>query len=138
MATKKKEAGKYYEGIGRRKAATARVRLTPSSKAEFVINDTQDLKDYFDTEELRVIAQEALNKVAKKKDYAVSARVSGGGIRAQAEAIRLGTARALIKHEESLRGDLKKEGLLKRDARVKERKKFGLKKARRAPQWSKR
>lgn len=132
------KTSKYIEGIGRRKRAVARVRIMADKKGSFVINGTKDLPTYFPGAELQKIAQEALTKANKEKEFSVSVLVRGGGIRAQAEAIRLGIARALIKHDKTLREDLKKEGFLKRDARVKERRKFGLKKARKAPQWSKR
>jgi len=136
MATTKTE--RYIEGIGRRKSAVARVRITPSSKTTFVINESRTPEEHFPNKELQKTVHEALISTGNDKKFSVSVHVSGGGMRAQAEAIRLGIARALIKHEESLRGDLKKAGFLKRDPRVKERKKFGLKKARKAPQWSKR
>jgi len=129
---------KYIEGIGRRKRAIARVRITPDGKGNFVINDTKDLKEYFSNEELRQVCQASFKKIGKEKDFSVSVRVSGGGMRAQADAIRLGISRALVEHEQMFRGELKKAGFLKRDPRIKERKKFGLKKARKAPQWSKR
>lgn len=136
MATK--ETKKYIEGIGRRKRAIARVRITPGGKGKFVINDEKDVEGYFPNEELQLVTRAALSEVKKEKSFDISVHVRGGGKRAQAEAIRLGTARALVEHDNELRDDLKKAGYLKRDARVKERKKFGLKKARKAPQWSKR
>lgn len=129
---------KYIEGIGRRKRAVARVRITPDKKGTFVINETKDVATYFPGAELQKIVNEALKTVGKEKEFSVSVLVRGGGIRAQAEAIRLGIARALVEYDKELREGLKKEGFLMRDARVKERKKFGLKKARKAPQWSKR
>ncbi len=132
-----KKADRYIEGIGRRKRAIARVRIMKDGKGTFIVNDRK-LDDYFATEELQKIAKEALVTVKKEKDFSVSVHISGGGIRAQAEAVRLGTARALVEYDKDLRGELKSEGFLMRDPRVKERKKFGLKKARRAPQWSKR
>lgn len=124
-------AGKYYEGIGRRKTATARVRLFQKEEG-FIING-KELENYFFISELRKIVKEALLKNIK-----VSVHVAGGGIRAQAEAIRLGIARALVKIDESHRPALKIQGFLSRDPRKVERKKPGLKKARRAAQWSKR
>ena len=130
-------ATKYIEGIGRRKEAVARVRIMEDKKGTFVIND-KDLQDYFSLDELKAAAKQSLTSSEKEKDFSVSVHVSGGGIRAQAEAIRLGIARALVKHDEELRTSLKKEGFLKRDPRAKERRKFGLKKARKASQWSKR
>jgi small subunit ribosomal protein S9 len=132
MATEKKDV--YIEGIGRRKEAVARVRITPASKTSFVVND-KPLADYFKTEMLQKIAQEALEE---KGEFSVSIKVNGGGVNSQAESVRLGIARALIKKDLELRKDLKSKGFLKRDPRVKERRKFGLKKARKAAQWSKR
>jgi small subunit ribosomal protein S9 len=132
MATAKTE--KYIEGIGRRKESVARVRITPASKTSFVIND-KAIADYFKTETLQKIAKEALDE---KGEFFVSVKVNGGGVNSQAESVRLGIARALIKSDIELRKDLKSKGFLKRDPRVKERRKFGLKKARKAAQWSKR
>lgn len=127
---------RYVEGIGRRKTSTARVRITPSSKNSFKINE-RDLASYFPTAELQKIVEEALSK-GKFGHFSVSAHIKGGGVHSQAEALRHGIARALVKSEASLRENLKKLGFLKRDPRAKERRKFGLKKARKAPQWSKR
>lgn len=136
MPTKEKTAERYIEAIGRRKTATARVRLTPASKGSFKVND-RTLDSYFPTEELRKIAEEAVEK-AKIGNFNISAHLKGGGVHSQAEALRHGISRALIIHEQSLRTKMKSAGLLKRDPRAKERRKFGLKKARKAPQWSKR
>lgn len=122
---------KYWEGIGRRKSATARVRLTKGGRT-FIINDKK-VKDYFAIDELCQITKEAL-----PKGFGASVKIKGGGSKSQAEAIRLGIARALIKIDEKLRPELKVQGFLRRDPRKKERKKPGLKKARRAPQWQKR
>jgi|SRR3989344_8948153 len=132
------EKGRYIEGIGRRKTASARVRITPSAKTSFTINDGKDLATYFPVAELRRIIEEPFAKIIPDTAFSVSVRITGGGVRAQAEALRLGIARALLIHEETLRTKLKKAGFLKRDPRSKERRKFGLKKARKAPQWSKR
>lgn len=132
MATAKTDV--YIEGIGRRKESVARVRITPASKTSFVIND-KTISDYFKTETLQRIVQEALNE---KGEWSVSVKVNGGGVNSQAESIRLGIARALIKKDLEFRKDLKAKGFLKRDPRVKERRKFGLKKARKSAQWSKR
>ncbi len=128
---------KYTEGIGRRKNAIARVRLTKASKNSLSVNG-KDLKQYFAIREHQHIVTEALKSGPVETSFAVSAKVSGGGINAQAEAIRHGIARALIEIDGNLRPVLKHAGFLKRDPRAKERKKFGLKKARKAPQWSKR
>ena len=135
--TKQKTAKKYFEAVGRRKEAVARVRITPDSKTEFVVNDKQ-LTEYFAIVTLHMIAEAALNLTQMKKDMGVSVKGVGSGVHAQAEAIRLGIARALIKLSPELRTPLKQAGFLKRDPRQVERKKFGLRKARRAPQWSKR
>jgi small subunit ribosomal protein S9 len=132
-----KSTEKYIEGIGRRKSAVARVRIYPAAKNSFVVND-QTLENYFKTESLMKIAEEALTDVEVGKTYKVSAKINGGGVNAQAESVRLGLARALVKENEELRKELKKKGYLKRDPRIVERKKFGLKKARKSAQWSKR
>jgi small subunit ribosomal protein S9 len=134
MAEKKAE--RYIEAIGRRKTSTARVRITPGSKTTFKIND-RDLATYFPTAELRRIAESAV-VTAKEGAFTITAVIKGGGVHSQAEALRHGIARALIMHDTELRERLKKVGMLKRDPRMKERRKFGLKKARKAPQWSKR
>ena len=124
---------KYIEGIGRRKSAVARVRITPASKTSFVIND-KNIADYFKTASLQRTVEEALGE----KTYSVSVKVIGGGIASQAESVRLGLSRALVKENAETRKELKAKGFLKRDPRIKERRKFGLKKARKAAQWSKR
>lgn len=134
METKNK---KYTEAVGRRKTAIARVRISPASKQSFAINE-RELSDFFPTTEMQTIAREALEKSGSENHYAVSAKVQGGGIHAQAESVRHGIARALSIHEPKLRDTVKKLGFLKRDSRAVERKKFGLKKARKAPTWSKR
>ncbi|MCI0619860.1 30S ribosomal protein S9 [Candidatus Wolfebacteria bacterium] len=129
---------KYFEGIGRRKEAVARVRMTPDEGKAVTVNDRK-LDEYFQVTRLALVAQAPLAvEGITVKQPTVSVKVSGGGQTAQAEAIRLGLARALIKYNTEFRPALKKAGYLKRDPRVVERKKFGLKKARRAPQWSKR
>ena len=127
---------KYTEGIGRRKEAIARVRLTPATKTSFKINE-KSLADYFKTENLQRLVQEALNTEGVG-NFEISVHVRGGGNSAQAESIRLGISRALVDIDSEKRKELKKRGYLKRDPRVKERKKFGKKKARKSPQWSKR
>lgn len=128
---------KYIEAVGRRKTAVARVRLFNSKKSSTVVND-KDFQIYFPTFALQKTVQEATTLIKLSNKFLITVKVNGGGISAQAEAVRHGIARALVKYDIELRTDLKKEGFLKRDSRVKERKKFGLKKARRAPQWSKR
>ncbi len=136
-APKAKASGRYIEAVGRRKTAVARVRITEGTKSNFVINE-KDLQTYFPTEELRTVARDAFSTSKVPVKFAVSALIKGGGIHAQAEALRHGIARALVSYDEELRPELKKEGFMKRDPRMKERKKPGLKKARKAAQWSKR
>ncbi len=128
---------KYFEAVGRRKTAVARVRLFPAKTTSYEVNG-KSLEAYFQVKELQVTAAEAfaIGKAAER--FMVSAKVSGGGIAAQSEALRHGISRALTVYDIQLRGALKKAGFLKRDARAKERRKFGLKKARKSPQWAKR
>ncbi len=128
---------RYIEAVGRRKTAIARVRITPSAKASFHVND-ENLEEYFGTKELRASAMNPITEAKLTTKFKVTAMVKGGGITGQAEAIRHGVARALVEHDAELRKNMKKLGFLKRDPRAKERRKFGLKKARKAPQWSKR
>jgi len=137
MATETKKTNQYIEAVGRRKTAVARVRLTEASKNQFEINE-KDLATYFPTGELQEVATESFEKSKVPAKFKVTAKITGGGIHAQAESLRHGISRALVLFDEELRKNLKKAGFLKRDPRVKERKKFGLRKARRAPQWSKR
>lgn len=134
MAT---STAKYFEAVGRRKTSSARARISEASKASFEVND-KDLATYFGTATLQQKASEALLKAGEAQKFAVTVKVQGGGIASQSEAVRHAISRALLKYDHNLRSDLKKEGFLKRDPRVKERRKFGLKKARKAPQWSKR
>lgn len=129
---------KYIEGIGRRKTATARVRLTPAKATSVIVNEIP-LAEYFKTAaQQRDVLSVLEAKEAGIEDYSITVKVSGSGLSAQAEAIRLGIARALVKEKAIRRSVLKPLGLLKRDSRSVERKKFGLLKARRRPQWSKR
>ncbi len=128
---------KYFEAIGRRKTSTARVRITEASKTTFTVNG-RDAKEYFQTEEQRQLVQDAFLKGRPGSKWHIEVKVTGGGIHSQAEAVRHGLARALVETDIELRGKLKTLGFLKRDPRAKERRKFGLKKARKAPQWSKR
>jgi small subunit ribosomal protein S9 len=127
---------KYTEAVGRRKTAVARVRITPSAKGAFKVNE-KDLATYFPTAELRKVVEEAV-EISKLGKFLVTAHIKGGGVHSQAEAMRHGIARALVKYDDANKTKLKTAGLLKRDPRAKERRKFGLKKARKAPQWSKR
>jgi len=121
---------------GRRKEAIARVRLVPGT-GNFDVNG-RTLDDYFPTRVHRMVAVAPLKLVGREKDFDVIATIRGGGIAGQAGAIRLGIARALLDLDPELRAQLKAEGYLRRDAREKERRKYGLKKARKAPQYSKR
>lgn len=127
----------YIAAIGRRKTSTARIRVTESSKTSLIIND-KPVDEYFATQELVRVAREALQAPELEKDYSVTVIVKGGGNHSQAEAIRHGIARALSLIDDTLKTKVKKLGFLKRDARSKERRKFGLKKARKSSQWSKR
>lgn len=129
--------GQYYQAVGSRKTAVARVRLFKGSDQKFLVNE-KPLEQYFLDFDLQRISKEALEKVSCSDKFSVSVRVTGGGIHAQAEAIRHGISRALILFDSDLKKKLKKSGFLTRDPRMRERKKFGLKRARRAPQWSKR
>lgn len=127
---------KYFEAVGRRKTSVARVRLFPERK-DFLINQ-KSFENYFPTFELQKIVKEALEKVNCLDKFGISVLVRGGGIHSQAEAVRHGIARALVLYNPKLRTILKEASFLKRDSRMRERKKFGLKRARRAPQWQKR
>ena len=121
---------------GRRKEAVARVRLVPGT-GQFDING-RTLEEYFPTRVHRMIAASPLKLVDRDKDFDVIATLRGGGVNGQAGALRLGIARVLLDIDPAYRGALKAEGYLRRDAREKERRKYGLKKARKAPQYSKR
>lgn len=130
------KSARYIAGVGRRKTAVAIVRLT-AGKGHHTVND-KPLSEYFGLESWRERALGPIKLIGKSGKYDISARVSGGGISAQADAISLGIARALLSDNEELKPTLKKSNLLTRDARGKERRKYGLKKARKAPQFSKR
>jgi small subunit ribosomal protein S9 len=123
--------------IGRRKTAVARVKLVRGGSGVIRIND-KAFTTYFPTSELQRIVLEPLRTVSLEKSFDMSVVAQGGGIHSQAEAVRLGVARALIKEQADFRTSLKKLGFLTRDPRAKERKKPGLRRARRSPQWSKR
>ena len=125
----------HFNAVGRRKSAVARVRLV-AGEAKIVINN-RDIENYFGYETLKMTVRQPLT-LTKVSGYDVLVNVNGGGFTGQAGAIRHGIARALCKANPELRGDLKKAGFLTRDPRMKERKKYGLKAARRAPQFSKR
>jgi small subunit ribosomal protein S9 len=130
-----KTTDRYIETVGRRKTSVARVRLTPASKTTFLVNE-KELDVYFPVKEMQDIVKQPFSEIEGK--FKVTAHIKGGGIHSQSEAMRHGIARALVEGQAELRKDLKKAGYLKRDPRAKERRKFGLKKARKAPQWSKR
>lgn len=128
----------YHYGTGRRKSSVARVHLFPNGTGAITING-RDIDDYFGLETLKLIVRQPLDTTDLLGKVDISATVSGGGVTGQAGAIRHGIARALLQYDtENLRPILKKAGLLTRDPRMKERKKYGLKAARRAPQFSKR
>jgi len=127
----------YIETVGRRKTAIARVRITEAGKSSFIIND-KDIQEFFPTDELQKVSRDAITESKLPQKFKVTVVVKGGGMAGQADAIRHGLSRALIELDPTLRKSLKALGFLKRDPRAKERRKFGLKKARKAPQWSKR
>ena len=126
----------YYYGTGRRKSSVARVRVYPGT-GKITIND-RDIDDYFGLETLKLIVRQPLALTGTEEKFDIVCRVNGGGVTGQAGAIRHGLSRALLQFDENLRPALKKAGFLTRDPRMKERKKYGLKGARRAPQFSKR
>lgn len=127
---------RYAESVGRRKTAVARVRITKGT-GKFVLND-KTVESYFPTARLRQFATSPLSRLQMTDKLDLSVKVGGGGVRAQAEAVRHGIARALIVMEPGYKKQLRGFGYLTRDPRMVERKKYGLKKARRAPQWAKR
>ena len=128
---------KYIIAVGRRKTAIATVRVMAAPTSSVIVNG-KTTKEYFKTNERAKIAEEALATAKSAEHYAVTAHVEGGGVAAQADALRHAISRAIIKIEPKTRPVLKAAKFLKRDPRAKERKKPGLKKARKAPQWSKR
>ncbi len=127
----------YLYGTGRRKSSVARVRLYPNGTGEIKING-RDIEEYFGLDTMKLIVRQPFTTTDTLGKYDVEATVSGGGFTGQAGAIRHGLSRALVKANEEYKPLLKKAGLLTRDPRMKERKKYGLKAARRAPQFSKR
>jgi small subunit ribosomal protein S9 len=130
-------SAQYYEGIGRRKEASARVRLYPGGTGKIVIND-KDGSDYISRQGDMGILLQPLTVLGWERTYDVSVHVNGGGVTGQRDAIRLGIARALLKIDADTKPTLRSNGLLTRDARAKERKKPGLKRARKAPTYTKR
>jgi small subunit ribosomal protein S9 len=137
IQVKTKETRKYFSGIGRRKCSIAQVRLIPNGTGQVEVNHKK-FNEYFP----EALLQEKVNAPLKLTDFYgkvdMTIMVNGGGKTGQAEAVRMGIARALQKYDLELRHVLKVAGYLKRDARVKERKKPGLRRARKAPQWAKR
>lgn len=129
--------GRYIEAIGRRKTARARVRVTESKQQTIEVNG-KPFSEYFPLKVEQLTIESAFVEAIRQKKFHITALVTGGGIKAQSEALRHGISRALVAYDEELRVPLKQQGFLKRDPRAKERRKFGLRKARRAPQWSKR
>ncbi len=130
------KSDKYYEAVGRRKTAVARVRIY--TKGTGCVVNGKDYKTYFPLSTLERIIDAPLKKMKSMDRFRIEALLSGGGLHAQAEALRHGIARALVVFNQDFRKRLKRAQFLKRDPRQKERKKFGLKKARKAPRWSKR
>jgi len=128
---------RYFEAVGRRKTATARVRIRESARQAITVNEKK-LEEYFPTVMLQNTAAAVLKNEQIPQKFSITAKVRGGGMSAQSEAVHHGISRALVAYNKELRKNLKALGFLKRDPRMKERKKFGLKKARKAPQWSKR
>ncbi|HEY3375565.1 MAG TPA: 30S ribosomal protein S9 [Candidatus Aquicultor sp.] len=125
-----------YYGTGRRKDAVARVRLMPG-QGQFIISG-KDLQQYFGRKALQILIQQPFDATGTNGRFDVVATIAGGGVSGQAGALRHGIARALLEADEGFRTELKKAGLLTRDPRMKERRKYGLKKARKRPQFSKR
>lgn len=130
------ETNPYFYGTGRRKKSVARVRVYAGT-GKITIND-RDIDDYFGLETLKLIVRQPLALTGTTDKFDIVCKVAGGGVTGQAGAIRHGLSRALLQYDENLRPALKKAGFLTRDPRMKERKKYGLKGARRAPQFSKR
>ena len=130
------KSDRYFEAVGRRKTAIARVRIFTKDLALTV--NGRKMQEYFPTMELQKIVEDPMKRMRTDGRFGLSVKVKGGGVHAQAEAVRMGIARALTVFNPEFRKRLKKAGFLRRDPRAVERKKFGLKKARRAPQWQKR
>ena len=132
----KKKETVYYEGVGSRKTAVARVRLYTKNK-EILING-KDYKNYFSSKKMQSIIEAPFEKMKCLGKFGLTANVKGGGLSAQAEAVRLGISRALVVFNSDFKKRLRRAGYLTRDPRMVERKKYGLKKARKSPQWAKR
>ena len=135
--TKKKGTSGQYIATGRRKDAVARVRLIANGTGKITINN-RDINEYLLLDTLKLVVRQPLTLTETQDKYDVIANVFGGGYTGQTGAIRQGIAKALVKENEAFKPELKKAGFLSRDSRMKERKKYGLKKARKAPQFSKR
>lgn len=131
------KSDRYFEAIGRRKTAVARIRLYTKGDKEFIVNNVP-YTEYFDLAEDQENAIASMKKMKCLDKFRVTVKVKGGGHSAQAEAIRHGTARVLVDFNNNFRKRLRKAGFLTRDPRMRERKKFGLKRARKSPQWAKR
>lgn len=127
----------FIPAIGRRKTASAQVRIFTHSALQITVNG-KDFREYFPTAEMQRTVEAPFTQTEIEPKFSVTVKVAGGGLSSQAEAVRLGIARALSVHDEEQRTPLKRLGFLKRDARKKERKKFGFRKARKRVQWSKR
>ena len=127
----------YFYGTGKRKTAIAKVRLYPDDTGQVLVNG-KPMQEYFNWEPWQVTINEPFQATNTSRQFRVVAWVQGGGVRAQADAIRHGISRALVVYDESLRQPLRSHGLMTRDSRIKESKKYGLKRARRAPQYTKR
>ena len=141
--TKKSEkTEKYFYAVGRRKTSVAKIKLfvakTSKETQNSIVVNGKKLEDYFPIERLHEVAKSPLETVGGAGKFTVEVKVSGGGVSAQADAVRLGISRALIIHDAELKKVLKSKGFLTRDPREVERKKPGLKKARKSPQWAKR
>ncbi len=132
------ETARYIEAVGRRKEATARVRIYPELKSGEITINGRPLEVYFPLERHRIHLLEPLRVAGLEGAFDITVQVKGGGITGQAGAVRLGIARALVKYNEDLRPVMRQHGFLTRDPRAKERKKYGLKRARKAPQYTKR
>jgi small subunit ribosomal protein S9 len=130
-------AEKYYQSIGRRKTAIAQVRLVPGGNGVITVNG-RPMEEYFGVGLMQENVVTPLKKTGKLESFDVTVKAIGGGLQGQSDAIKLGIARALVKYDDSLRSIVKIEGLLTRDPRKKERKKFGKRGARRSTQWRKR
>lgn len=131
------DSNPYFYGTGRRKSSVARVRVYPNGTGAITING-RDIDEYFGLDTLKLLVRQPMELTETTGTFDIVCNVTGGGVTGQAGAIRHGLSRALLQYNEELRPVLKKAGLLTRDPRMKERKKYGLKKARRAPQFSKR